>query len=295
MIEVTLNDPLRLTGALLAAGDWPEQEQKLKPYKPHRVAEAARKYFAPQAAHPAVQQAQALAGQAQALAGQAQAGQGEGLVALFQAAMTWQWPAPLPAEVASFVAAAQPEAFWAETDADWQAALHEMQTVLARADLGQFLTDLFGPLPLRLALAPNLLFPGQRCLALSSGDTLLVYAPPPLAWGTSPPWRYSERPDEVQAMLCQAYAGYWFEAQAPGLKAEALALAAAVLFLRQAEGDAAGDQFMVIQKKTRGWRGLPGVVAALASVLAARRAGTLVAAVTASLDELAGPLGQLIG
>jgi len=46
-----------------------------------------------------------------------------------------------------------------------------------------------------------------------------------------------------------------------------------VLFLRQAEGDAAGDQFMVMEKKTRGLKNLPAVVAALETVLADRRAG----------------------
>ena len=46
-----------------------------------------------------------------------------------------------------------------------------------------------------------------------------------------------------------------------------------MLFLRQAEGDAAGDQFMVMEKKTRGLKNLPAVVAALETVLADRRAG----------------------
>ncbi len=280
MIEVILDDNLRLAGALLAAGDWPEHEQRQKPYKPHRVAEAARKYFAPQAAHPAAQHAQALAGQ------------GEGLPRFFNLALSGQWPEALGEDPAGFVAAASPQAFWAETEPDWQAAAHEARTVLARADLGQFLSDLFGAPALKLALAPNLLFPGQQCLALSSSDTLLVYVPPPLAWGTSPPWRYDERPDEVLATVSQAYAGFFGEAQGFGPRAEALALAAAVLFVRQAEGEAAGNQFMVIQKKTRGWRGLPGVVAALEGVLADRRAGKL-SALAGDLPELAGPLEHL--
>ena len=287
LITVRLDDNLRLAGALLAAGTWPEWEQKQKPYKPHRVAEGARKYFAPYRMHPAVLRAQALAGN------------GEGVPELLGQALESAWPGSLGTELADFVAAARPQDFWAETDADWQAAIHELGEVLARADLGQFLADFFGPPTCPLALAPNLLFPGQRCLAWTASEALLVYAPPPLAWGTSPPWRYNERPDEVLAMVCQAYAGVLFAQHLPGLAAvkvtagaEALALAAAVLFLRQAEGDAAGDQFMVIQKKVRGWRGLPGVVSALAALLAARRAGTG-AALADGLPELTGLLEQL--
>lgn len=281
-IEICLHDNLRLTGALLAAGDWPEIEQKQKPYKTHHVAENARRFFAPWREDAATQSAQKLIGQ------------GEGLRQLFGYALNGDWPTDFRAELALFKLAAEPWHFWTETDADWQAAVKELQAVQARADLGQFLADLFGPLARQLRLSPNLLFPGQRCLALSTSDTLLVYAPPPLAWGASPPWRYDERPDEVQAMVSQSFARFLFAEQLPGQNADALALAAAVLFLRQAEGDAAGDQFMVIQKKTRGWRGLPGVVNALASVLAARRAGKL-ASLADGLPQLAGPLEHLAG
>ncbi len=280
-IDVCLEDRLRLAGALLAAGEWPEVEQKLKPYKPHRVAESARKYFSPAQAHPAVLAAQALAGQ------------GEGLPGLFTQLLHGEAPEPLAAELTGFVAATEPEKFWAETEADWQAALTETREVLARADLEQFLTDLFGPLSLSLALMPNLLYPGQQCLALEADNRLIIYAPPPLAWGASPPWRYNERPDEVLAMVSQTAARRFVEPHLPA-GAEALGLAAAVVFLRQAEGQAAGDQFMVIQKKTRGWRGLPGVVNALETVLAARRGGQW-PRWTDSLPELAGPLGHLTG
>ena len=286
-IDVCLEDRLRLTGAVLAAGEWPEVEQKLKPYKPHRVAESARKYFAPARAHPAVTAAQNLAGQ------------GEGLEQLFTRLLVGGGPDNLVPELASFVAETEPDKFWTQTEPDWQAAVKEAREVLARADLEQFLSDLFGPLVLPLELMPNLLFPGQQCLALNAGSRLIIYAPPPLAWGASPPWRYNERPDEVLAMVCQTAARHLVEPQLPDgaaavNQAEALSLAAAVLCLRQAEGQAAGDQFMVIQKKTRGWRGLPGVVSALEAVLVARRAGQW-PRWTDSLPELAAPLGHLTG
>ena len=66
-IEVCLNDGLRLAGALLAAGNWPEVEQKQKPYKPHHVAESARRYFAPWREMRAVHSAQMLGSLAEEL------------------------------------------------------------------------------------------------------------------------------------------------------------------------------------------------------------------------------------
>ncbi len=261
-IEVRLDDRLRVAGALLAASDWPEREQAVKAYKAHRVADAAHKYFAPHREHPAVQGALALVGA------------GDGLGQLYGYALNASWPASIPVE--DFKSAAQPENFWAETQADWQEAETDAREVMTRADLGKFLDDLLGAQTRKLIFVPNLLFPGQRSVAASSAGEGVVCLPPPLAWGTSHPWRYQERPDEVLAKLSEAFARFLFEAAASAElkpRAELFALAAAVLFLRQAEGDAAGDQFMVMEKKTRGLKNLPVVVAALEPILADRRAG----------------------
>jgi hypothetical protein len=106
-------------------------------------------------------------------------------------------------------------------------------------------------------------------VAFATPSEWVVYAPPPKAWGTSPPWRYAERPDEVLAALAEAFARLWFETELPAEDAalrpaaELFALAVAVLFLRLAEGPAAGDQFMVMEKRTRKLPRLPQVVAAL--------------------------------
>ena len=264
-LQVRVDDRLRAAGALLAAGAWPEREQAAKAYKPHRVAESAHKFFAPQREHPAVLGALSLAGQ------------GEGLGRLYGHALNGDWAEDIAVE--AFIGAARPEDFWAETQADWQEAENDARAVMARADLAQFLDDLLGPQARQLVLVPNLLFPGRQSVAASSAAEVVVCAPPPQAWGTSPPWRYSERPDEVLAKVSEAFAHSLFEAGLPPAhaalrpRAEAFALAAAVLFLRQAEGEAAGDQFMVMEKKTRGLKSLPALVAALEPVLAGRRAG----------------------
>jgi hypothetical protein len=283
-VQVRIDDRLRLAGALLAAGDWPEREQAAKAYKPHRVAEQAHRHFAPHSSHAAVVGAAALVGE------------GAGLNLLYTHALNGNWPADWGNHLAGFREATKLEEFWNETHADWFQAEGDARDVLARADLGQFLDDLLGPQTRALVFFPNLLFPGRQPVVVGAAGEVVVCAPPPLAWGTSPPWRYSERPDEVLAAVSEGFARFLFEDGLPpehaALKpqAEAFALAAAVLFLRQAEGQAAGDQFMVMEKKTRGLPHLPALVAALEALLADRRAGRL-AGLADYAPQLAAHLG----
>jgi hypothetical protein len=72
--------------------------------------------------------------------------------------------------------------------------------------LRQFLGDLFGPLSREITLVPNLLFPGLLPAIVQTATEIVLVQPPPKAWGTSPPWRYNERPDEMEAALAEAYA-----------------------------------------------------------------------------------------
>ncbi len=264
-IEVRIDERMRLAGALLAAGEWPAREQAAKAHKPHRVAEHASRHFAPHARHPAVIGAAQLAGG------------GAGLGALFGHALNGDWPGDLGPSVEDFSGSARLADFWAEWQADWAQAEADAREVMARADLGQFLVDLIGGEPKARVLAPNLLFPGRHAVVCHSSEAIVVCAPPPQAWGTSPPWRYNERPDEVEAAVCEHFARFLFAQRLPdrAAQAEAFGVAAAVLFLRQAEGEAAGDQFMVMEKKTRGLKNLPALVAALEPILAERPAGGL--------------------
>ncbi len=268
-LAVRITDDLRLAGALLAASDWPEREQAAKAYKPHRVAEEARRYFAPHRSHPAVQAASELAANAA----------GTGLHQLYGAAVSRGWPTSLAQHLDDFQAAAQPRVLWADTQAAWDLAETDLCAVLDKADLPGFLAKVFGPLPQRPVVYPNLLYPGRQPLAFEANGDLFICQPPPPAWGTSPPWRYSERPDEVLAVLATTAAQALFERLLPpeyaSLRAHALtfALAVAVLFLRHTEDPAAGDQFMVMEKKARKLPELPRVVTALEAALAQEPSG----------------------
>lgn len=263
-LAVRITDDLRLAGALLAAGEWPEREQAARPYQPHRAAEAARRHFAPYRSHPAVQAANDMGG---------------GVRRLYAAAAAGAWPAGLAVHLPDFVAAAQPDDLWAVTRPAWSQAEADLCAVVERVNLPGFLQDVFGlPAP-ALVVYPNLLYPGREVLAFEAAEELVVCQPPPAAWGASPPWRYSERPDEVLAALATAAAECLFERRLPpaqaALRAHAptFALAAAVLFLRRAVDGAASNQFLVMEKKARRLPQLPDVVAALEAALEAGHEG----------------------
>src|SRR3972149_9407314 len=125
-IEVRLDDRLRGAGAVLAAGEWPDREQAVKAYKPHRVAEHAHRYFAPHSSHPAIGGALAMAGD------------GTGLGTLFTHALNGSWPGELGLHVTSFRSAANLETFWAETQAGWGQARAGTREVRTRADPAPF-------------------------------------------------------------------------------------------------------------------------------------------------------------
>jgi hypothetical protein len=245
LVTVRLDDRLRLAGALLAAGDWPEHEQSQKPYRPHRLAEAARRALAAQHDHPAVAAAQNLEP-----------------ARLLRHALAGDWPEPLAEQVSDFAAGADVAEFFAASETEWQAACADLTTVLARGDLAAFLAELFGGLDTALAVHPNLLYPGQRAVAVEAVGQIVLSQPPPPAWGASPPWRYSERPDEVLGAVAEGLARPVFE-QAEAAKPATWALAAAVVFLRRTEGDDAADQLMLMEKKARQLPRLPELVAEL--------------------------------
>jgi hypothetical protein len=217
------------------------------------VAEAARRELAQMRPHPAVAAAESLAE--------------AGVERLFAAAFAGDWPADLAAHLASFRAEARLEHWRERAQADWDQALADLSAVLAHADLGGFLARRLGPGLPPITVFPNLLYPGLAPVTALTRNGWLLCLPPPAAWGTSPPWRYTERPDEVLATAAEALARAIFGQGQPEAQTNSQAalfgLAAAVLCLREAEGPEAADQFMLMEQRTRKRPGLPAVVRAL--------------------------------
>jgi len=245
-VLVQVDKQLRLAGCLLAATDWPAREQAQKAYRPHRLADSARRLFSTQREHAAVAAVSGFEPEQ-----------------LFRLALTGDWPSGLAEQVDDFAATPEVKQFCADSDSEWQAARADLETVLARADLAVFLSQFVdGVAQVSMIVHPNLLYPGRQPLAMSASAQIVLSQPPPLAWGTSVPWRYGERPDEVLAAVAEGLARPLFERAGVAAPAE-WALAAAVLFLRQAEGADAADQFMLMEGRTRKLPHLPAVVESL--------------------------------
>jgi hypothetical protein len=192
------------------------------------------------------------------------------LSALFSAALEEAWPTETAGQVADFAAVAQPPAYWTATDADWLAAAADLDGLLAAAGLGEFLAEFLGEQPVALVVYPNLLYPGHQSVAASGDGELVLSQPPPPAWGASTPWRYGDRPDEVLASLAEGLTRGLLVTALPArlptlapLAVAGLPLAAAVLYLRQAQGAAAADQFMLMEQRMRGLPQLTAMVGAL--------------------------------
>jgi len=260
-VQITLDAHLRAACAALAASRWPEREQALRPFKPHRAAVRAARELAALRDHPAVGQMQAAAGE-----------RGHGLAEAFGQALD---PASaLAGALADFSASPPVAALRAENQPGWEQAAGDLSAVLAPAPLDEFLAAIFGPPPPALTLFPNLLFPGDRTVAVRAPEGWFVLLPPPRAWGASPPWRYAERPDEVLAEVCRAAAGalYAVRAGAQAAAAGVVGRGAAVNFLRQALDEAAARSYQMMETRA-GYPDLPAVAEALAGHLLAVRAG----------------------
>lgn len=258
-VQVCMIEEARRLAAALAASDWPDREQSLKPYRPHRVATWAKDALAAYRRHPAV-------------AAVTESVDSDGLPATLGLAL--ETTSDLAAGLASFDREASLADLWSRTAPDWIQAEADLTAVLSRADLAGLLETAFGDLPRPLRLMPNLLYPGLQSVATVGPRGLAVLLPPPKAWGSSLPWRYSERPDDTLSAAGIAFA----EALLPealrrdGL-AELAAKALAAILLRETEGLPAAESFVMLEKKSKGLARLPEAVRAVDAHLGESRAG----------------------
>jgi hypothetical protein len=236
-------------GTLLAAGDWPLVEQATKAHLTHRLAEHTRRALIDHQADLLVLWANQLAVD-------------NGPAAVLHALLSGQ----TPVETAESSQHAGVRAIWREQLPEWQLATADLAQVLDRPGWGQALMDLFPQRPTSVTVTPNLLYPALQAVAAAEADRLVVASPPPLAWGASPPWRYGERPEEALAAVAAAMAQHLSTALAPDLAGDRraqLAAAVASLALRDQFGPDAADQYVLIEKRTHKWPGLPALAATL--------------------------------
>ncbi len=192
-VTVKLDDRVRLLSAVLAATNYPQEVQKAKPHGTHIHARATLKHVKNFTDHPAVKSTQGLLEQ------------NTPLEALFTLVMlmselpelkspvkpSWM-PDGYDAQLLDFYKTAKIADFWKTESHPWEKSLRESQKVFSDVTFKDFLTQFLPPITEDLVFIPNISYPSSVDLGLRVGNELVCIAPPPLAWGDSPPWPYDE-------------------------------------------------------------------------------------------------------
>ena len=205
-LTITIDERLRLVTAVLAASNWPPEEQAQLTHAVHAQAKLVRQFVQPFASHPAVN------GANEALLN------GVSLTDLFSAALRCTWPgftpmAELPRvlKISEWVQSLADFArqtsivtlLWAAHTAVWQEAQSALQTIFPDDRLLAALRQLGAGRETAVLLMPNLVFPALTPVVATAHDTLALLLPPPKAVGESPPWPFDEDPGWVVATVAE--------------------------------------------------------------------------------------------
>jgi hypothetical protein len=292
-VQVKLDDRIRLMSAVLAATTYPEKAQKLKPHGTHVHARATRKYLGQHKAHPAVTATQTLLDQ------------NTPIEALFALVTLMRWPdltiTALPPwappdynkHLQDFVQKADLIDFWQRNDELWSKALKQAQNAFQDVKLKPFFEQFVGPISETLTFVPTISYPTDYDVGFKMGGLLTAIAPPPLAWGDSPPWPYDEATMITQSYraainvfgreLLKAYlrahidvmktivtnelpVSDQFKAQHPTWEDQFTTLfisAAVAMYLEDYVDEKEYRSFILMERKVRGMSVLPGMVSVL--------------------------------
>jgi hypothetical protein len=292
-ILVRIDDRMRLMSAVLAATNYADKAQQLKPHGTHMHARTTRKHVLKHADHPVVQATQTLLDS------------GTPLEALFTLAgmlrlpdfelttpPTWL-PSGYVAHLRDFYAISELPAFWVKEQILWDKALLQSQKIFVKMSLRNFLKPFLGETTEKLVFMPNLGYPSDYDIGCRVGDELWCIAPPPLAWGDSPPWPYDEpsqvtysyragimvlgrlmlkpylwsKPDHLaEVMKTDLPVPDHFKAQYPTWEEQFTALflsAMVAMYLEDHVDEREYKAYMIMEKKARKMDILPGTVSVL--------------------------------
>lgn len=204
---IKIDERLRLVTAVLAASNWPADEQNQLTHAVHPQAKQVHQFVQPFSTHPAVN------GANEAMLN------GVALADLFSAALRCTWPDFTPTTelphvlkikgwVQSLADFARDTAvvtkFWSQHTAVWNEAQTALETIFAGDGLLASLAQLQGAkLETAVTLMPNLVFPALSPVVATNEGALTLLLPPPKAVGESPPWPFDEDPGWVVANVCQ--------------------------------------------------------------------------------------------
>lgn len=266
-ITVKIDDRARLVTAVLAASDWPDEEQKTVTHAVHPHAKQTRQFLQKQKHHAAVR------GVNQALLN------GVTLDELFSTAVRCEWPTfeptePLPhllkierwaRSLADFEHNTEiADSFWPAHEAVWQTAVAALADIFKNDDVANFLTKLVkAPVEKELIIMPNLVYPALEPVLASTEKTLLLLLPPPKAVGESPPWPYDEDPSWVITHVSQQFGTRLMAASLAQLDKTQRTLfryAATTLCLEDALDESEAHAYLLRKKKELNLPALPQVV-----------------------------------
>lgn len=247
-VNIVIDDQLRLVTAVLAASDWPDQEQAQLTHAVHPHAKQTRQFVTNQKDHPAVVWMNQVLER------------GEPLDEVFTAVSQNVQKETF----VDFDKVANLTAFWKEHAAEWDEAKRDLDNIFQDSHLHDFLNQISDdPITQTIRIMPNLVYPALTPVLVSDFDSLTLIQPPPKAVGESPPWPYGEDPGWVQANVCHrlvqfALADTFYEM--PDEQQAYLTHAAVVLYLETAVDEAEAMAYMVRSKKQYKLPTLPLVV-----------------------------------
>ena len=270
VIEIGLDERIRLVTAVLAASSWPEREQAETTHAVHPHSKQTKQYVASHRNH------QAVAGLDNALDA------GVSLHDIFAAAVRATWPdfqpqAPVPAgldkwlaTLPDFAATANLAPFWGNHAAPWDEAIAGLQEILTGKAIIGFLEKLTGqPLPKTVYLMPTVNYPLLHPVLAETADQLYFILPPAKAWGESSPWPHGEDPGWVVIQTAWHLSRYFWASQLAALDEarQTVLIHAAVTLCLEAELEEEAMAYLVRAKKEHKLPQLPAVVEQLRDYL----------------------------
>ena len=290
-VHVLIDDRVRLMSALLAATSWPDFEQERKAHGTHAHARATRRLVQVYDKHPAVLILQALLDR------------GLPLEEVFAFILQLDWPqlrgnnppawAPptWTRHLHNFYEKTALQDWWGQESDVWTRSLRESERMFEGVALHEFLRPFVGNFPDDLVFVPNLCYPTDVEMGISTGETLYCIVPPRLAWGDNPPWPFDEDPAHVLSaalvqfgrLLMWRYLQGKPEAlaeaaaqplpvsrdlaeQCPSWEAQFLTLFGAglvAIYLEMHVSKQEAQAYILMEKKAQGLTELPGVVSVL--------------------------------
>ncbi|HEX2620092.1 MAG TPA: hypothetical protein VHL11_08090, partial [Phototrophicaceae bacterium] len=184
-------------------------------------------------------------------------------------------------------------AWWQKERLVWDKALNEALRVFKGVNFHSFLLPFVDEVKEDFVFIPNISYPTDREIGIRYENQLICIAPPPMAWGDSPPWPYDEETNLMHSyrsalvqygrMLLKAMLranleqvkeaaetelplNDQFRVQFPSWEEQFVELfvtAVVAMYLESHLNEAEYKSFVLMERKVRGMNILPGTVSVL--------------------------------